>query len=1160
MQGPNRITFLLAIILLIWGKRLEGQNKFNYPQDYIVKLNHAQSEAAFVKVRRTHPPTKEEIRSLPEFQNLAQQPSIEAIEPDYTFLIETLPNDPAFTQQWGLAYQGQIPGIAQSDIAATDAWDLRTTTQIVAGIIDTGIDYGHVDLKENIWQNLAEDADGDGTVLEWDGSRWVLDPGDLDGIDADNNGYIDDLVGWDFVNNDNNPFDDNGHGTHVAGILGAKGDNNVGISGLAWEVPMMALKAFDRRGAGSLSSILPAMMYARQMGAGLINNSWGGPAFSRFLKEEIELAAQAEIWCIAAAGNYGNQAFFPKMYPASYNLDNIISVGASDAYGKLANYSNYHATAVDLVAPGSLIYSTLPNGQYGFKSGTSMATPLVSATILLMSEQFPSLSLIELKNKLLASCQTGQTLKGKCTSGGRLNVFQALTANNTLTAGAVLEAEFNGTWVGCLNQTLTYTNTSQSPNLANTTFKWEIDGQFVSNSLDLQYSFANAGIFEVKLIARQGSNTSTLSKTVQIQGIPQLMLGADTTICAAAYLLEAGVGDFQYRWKRIISSNQSGQTSTIPKLGISDSILFRTQGGNYQGYVGKFVLTDIQNKIIKISDHTAFPPQDSAGQYYIFSVYYDQFPTALIVGNNLTQAVTSAQGCIDISAPFELHVLETEELGTDPWQVIRQSGTYIVEAEDYCGNKVQDTITITLIDGCVWPGDVNTDGVVNLVDFLFLGVANEATGLSRDSVSAIWESKTSPDWPQSFSADAILAPSVNFKHADCNGDGVVDMQADSAVISQNLGFLHQIPQPIDSQGYSFWVEHLNTYFISSDTAVVELGLMLEGPAGTDISGLYGMATNLYFSEQLSQAPHFSPDTTNWMSPVGFMAAFPDGGQQTAGAQYLQGNRKMAGIAMVGRDRKPFMGRALAGGGVGVVIVVDDLAEDPNLLGYTPLTITTEDIILIDTKGEYLKQNQGTAQNSITVNIDWPDFSNTFPVEWLSFEVDQRGSDALLQWETAMEVNTDYFEVQRSIDGKLFGRIGQIKAAGSSQTMKSYQFEDKNIAVQSFSKVYYRLRQIDQNGQYTYSETISLQIGKPALFLLAFPNPASTQLNVRYASPKQNGLSLKVTNSLGQEIYHQVLPDMRGAIEVPVHQWATGVYYLVLENEQQRIVYKWIREP
>ncbi len=302
-----------------------------------------------------------------------QHPDIAFIEPNYKLSIDaTIPNDPQFSDLWGMHNTGQSGGTADADIDAPEAWDINTDAEnIVVAIIDTGIDYGHEDLVNNIWYNLGEDADGDGRVLEFINGQWVFDPGDENGIDDDGNGYIDDFVGWDFINNDNDPFDGNNHGTHCAGTVGADGNNNIGVAGVCWNVQLAALKFLSDGGWGYTSDAVEALNYAVAMNMPISNNSWGGGNFSNTLYAALQNANNNGHLFVAAAGNnYGNDNDNNPVYPASYDNENIIAVASLDRYDNLSPFSNYGATTVDLGAPGSSILSCIPGNQYA-----SMALP-----------------------------------------------------------------------------------------------------------------------------------------------------------------------------------------------------------------------------------------------------------------------------------------------------------------------------------------------------------------------------------------------------------------------------------------------------------------------------------------------------------------------------------------------------------------------------------------------------------------------------------------------------------------------------------------------------------------------------------------------------------------------------------------------------------------
>ena len=354
----------------------------------------------------------------PVIAALKRDPRVRYAEPNVTFRIDTLPNEPSFLQLWGLENGGQsvngVAGLADADIDAGAAWDVTTgSASVTVGVIDTGVDYLHPDLAANIWINAGEDCPGCRN----------------DGIDNDGNGYVDDWHGWDFKNNDNDPFDDNGHGTHVAGTIGAIGNNGQGVAGVNWTVKIMPLKFLGANGTGDASDAVEALLYATSMGAVVTNNSWGGDAYSQALADAVASADAGGSLFVAAAGNsFANTDTSPN-YPSGYNSPNVISVAATDQSDARAWFSNYGLRSVDLGAPGTNILSTKPGGSYQYLDGTSMATPLVAGAAALARSAFPAASADGLKALLLRTVDANTSLAGKTTTGGRLNVGKALACS-----------------------------------------------------------------------------------------------------------------------------------------------------------------------------------------------------------------------------------------------------------------------------------------------------------------------------------------------------------------------------------------------------------------------------------------------------------------------------------------------------------------------------------------------------------------------------------------------------------------------------------------------------------------------------------------------------------------------------------------------------------
>jgi subtilisin family serine protease len=333
---------------------------------------------------------------LETINSLKSNPAVAYAEPDYKVTAtDTTPNDPSYSQLYGI-----------TKISAPKAWDTYTGSKnVVVGIVDSGVEYTHSDLASNIWTNPGEIANN--------------------GIDDDNNGYIDDVHGWNFVANTNDPLDDNGHGTHVAGTIGAVGNNGVGVVGVTWNTQIAALKFLDSDGGGYTSDAILAINYATKMGFDILNNSWGGGGYSQSLKDAID--AYKGVFA-AAAGNSGTNNDTTASYPASYTSTNIIAVAATTSTDTKASYSNYGATSVDLGAPGSSIYSTYLNNSYATLSGTSMATPQVSGAAALIKSYNPALTTAQIKSIILANVDKISSMTSKTVSGGRLNIANSLAA------------------------------------------------------------------------------------------------------------------------------------------------------------------------------------------------------------------------------------------------------------------------------------------------------------------------------------------------------------------------------------------------------------------------------------------------------------------------------------------------------------------------------------------------------------------------------------------------------------------------------------------------------------------------------------------------------------------------------------------------------------
>lgn len=332
--------------------------------------------------------------------------------------------DTDFAKQWGM-----------SDIGVKDAWNTtKGSNTIVVAVIDTGIDYTHDDLAANIWRNPGET----GTDVQGRDKA-------KNGVDDDGNGYVDDVVGWDFAKNDNKPYDvasggffggNPGHGTHCAGNVGGIADNGKGIVGVAPNIKMMAVRFLDENGSGDMANGVKAIKYAVDAGAKVLSNSWGSEGDGGEgtpLKEAIQYAMDKGVLFVAAAGNghsgvgYNNDTDAKPGYPASYDHANIVSVAAIDKGNKLGSFSNWGAKTVDIAAPGVGVYSTVTANKYMNLDGTSMACPHVAGAAALYWSKHPTANWQDVKNALLSSVTPLSNLNGKMTSGGKLNVKNLIT-------------------------------------------------------------------------------------------------------------------------------------------------------------------------------------------------------------------------------------------------------------------------------------------------------------------------------------------------------------------------------------------------------------------------------------------------------------------------------------------------------------------------------------------------------------------------------------------------------------------------------------------------------------------------------------------------------------------------------------------------------------
>ena len=456
---------LLAVGGTVVGGALDGQSL------YLVETLSDLDEAA------------ELLRSMPGVAWVGFDDVVQATE---------LPSDPDLDLDllWGMngTYGIDAPG----------AWaQTLGDPSVVVAIIDTGVDLDHPDLAANIWTNSGEIAGN--------------------GIDDDGNGYIDDLHGWDFVNNDGDPNDDNNHGTHVAGTIAAVADS-VGVVGVAPNSKVMALKFLDANGSGLTSNAVTALAYAVDNGAQISNNSWGGGGSSSSMSSMLDIAAAANHLFVAAAGNSSNNNDSNPSYPASYSQGNVVAVASNQSDGAPSSFTSYGATSVDVVAPGSGILSSVVGGGYATFSGTSMATPHVAGVAALMLAVNPSISFADIKQILIDTSTSDSRLASYAASGGVVNAADAVTAATG--GGPSLSVVPSGTSV-TEGDVVTYTATAVDQNDVDISSQttWSQDGASLGTGAVLSYTADTVGTMRIRAEVSAGGVSTSQTSTLYVAEI-----------------------------------------------------------------------------------------------------------------------------------------------------------------------------------------------------------------------------------------------------------------------------------------------------------------------------------------------------------------------------------------------------------------------------------------------------------------------------------------------------------------------------------------------------------------------------------------------------------------------------------------------------------------
>jgi thermitase len=334
-------------------------------------------------------------------KRLARRSEVAYAEPDFLQFASTTPDDPFYSLQYAL-----VDSPDDHDIDAPNAWGTRSSCAKVA-ILDTGIDTDHPDLKSNVYKSADKPNNGK---------------------DDDKNGYVDDTYGYNTINGKGSGEDDDGHGTHVSGIVGGRGNNDVGVSGTCWSTKLLAVKFMNSRGKGSTSDAIEGIDYAVKQGFKIINCSFGSSSKSSSLKDAVDYAQDHNALLVVAAGNDSENIDKHPLYPASYGDSNILAVAATTSTDTLASFSNFGSEAVDVAAPGDSIYSTYLGGGYRVLSGTSMAAPYAAGVAALLRKQESNATYGNLRYAIRHKVDKPPALNGKVAYDGRLNAEKALAA------------------------------------------------------------------------------------------------------------------------------------------------------------------------------------------------------------------------------------------------------------------------------------------------------------------------------------------------------------------------------------------------------------------------------------------------------------------------------------------------------------------------------------------------------------------------------------------------------------------------------------------------------------------------------------------------------------------------------------------------------------
>jgi len=1097
--------------------------------------------------------------SLPQNSNVlaviedyAKDPNIEYAEPNYIYhTCDIIPNDPNFSDQWSLM-----------KIRAPKAWEItKGDNSIIFGIIDTGIDYNHTDLSDNIWNNFDEIPNN--------------------GVDDDHNMYVDDIIGWDFVDlppnavgegedpgpTDNDPMDCYNHGTLVAGIIGACTNNSIGISGTAWNCKLMPLRSgyLDTFGKGTfqVSFTAPAICYAANNGASIINLSYGGyESLSYTEKSAIDYAVSKGCIIVAAAGNENSRQ---KFYPACY--ENVIAVGSTDQDDHKASNSNY-GEWIDLVAPGVNIYTTSKDNSYGMFNGTSLSSPLVCGVLALVKSIHPDWSNVQLTNQLKKSALPiilhEHDYNGKF-GEGRINALNALVDSscniNILSYFTNDRTQDQNGWIDpgeTIELFLRIIN--QSPfDLTDTYCELSTDDDYISINQDSAYFgqlTPSENIFNINPFAFTVSTSCPTNHSIPLY----VIYHSNETIYKDSLTIKMKSPFFQKHWPQkvdlpinclsdptVVDLDQDGDKEIIVIAAMSNMAsdygsyynmyckvyVFDNNGNLEEGWPVNIINSSFSTSSYKQGGHSPVVAdldyngdneiilslvsgQSSHGEIVILNhdgSYIDGWPKRVSTWGSQSISV------FDIDNDNDLEIF----METDSLYAWHHNGENVQGWPIYIHNAYEGSI-----GGIPSFGDIDNDGEVEVV------CGTHADGNYVYAFNS--DGTTVPGWPISYRKRGAEAVVKTVSIADINNDGYLEI----------IGFLpgdcNEPPKIHVWKGEGSELENWPFTF-SNESGLLGLdSYFAPGPTLSDLDndGFLEIilaltdceAANPLDDHQLIVINHDGIIRNGWPKILSEKIRHFDRGPVTADID--NDNEKEILICSL-RDGFLYAFNSDGSNEQDYPIVIPNayancggiVVNDIDKSGDFEILFCIDDEIYVYTgfgSSSYDKldwsQDKHDNWNTGLYGFEIPPL--VVPVELASFHVILNDNIAFLEWETASETNNYGFEIQRiyqkynSNKKDDWSRIGFVHGSGSTSLPNKYSFSDTLL---SQGKYLYRLKQIDTDGGFEYSPGFEIEFNRPSEFVLYpnFPNPFNPATKIEFQVKQEVHISLVIYNILGQEI-------------------------------------------